>query len=168
MQVEQNFQILKNKLLSAPVLALSDFSKLFEVECDASITGIGAVLSQEGHPVSFHSEKLSPGQRNRITYEQGLYSVVRAFEVLFQREFILSTDHLALKQVNGTSNTNRMHARWISFLQKFEFTINHKSGKQNQVADALSRGCSLLTIRRTTVTAFDTIRGAYLEDEDFC
>lgn len=81
---------------------------------------------------------------------------------LVRREFILSMDHLALKQINGTTNTNRMHAWWFAYQQKFQFTIKRKAGKLNQVADAFSRS-SLLTILSSTITAFDS----YKDEEDF-
>lgn len=86
------FQTLKNKLQEAPLLALPDFSTIFEIEYDASILGKGAVLSQGDHPIAFHSEKFSLGRRNWTTNEQELYSA---------------------------TNTNRMHGRWISFLWRF-------------------------------------------------
>lgn len=154
---------LKNKLLTAPVLAFPDFNKIFEVECDASICGVGAVLSQNGqHPVAFHSEKLTDSRKNWTTYEQKLYVVVRACKVwelyLIQRKFVVLTDRVALKQINKTSDINRMHSRWFSFLQRFEFTIKHRSGVSKKVADALSRKNSLLTVLRVKVVAFDFLK----------
>jgi ribonuclease HI len=170
-EAERSFSIIKEKLCTTPVLALPDFDKLFEVGCDASIIGIGAVLSQEGRPVEFFSEKLGEARQKWSTYELELYAVLRALKVwehyLIQREFVLYTDHQALKFINSQNNLNRMHAWWVSYIQRFTFFLRHKSGKLNHVADALSRRATLLITMKAEMTRFECLKELYEEDEDF-
>lgn len=63
---DSSFETLKDKLSNTPVLGLPDFSQPFEVAVDASGIGIGAVLSQKGHPLEYFSEKLTPQDKNGV------------------------------------------------------------------------------------------------------
>ncbi|XP_026429996.1 uncharacterized protein LOC113326491 [Papaver somniferum] len=151
-EADNSFNALKEKLCSTPILALPDFSKPFQVDCDASIIGIGTVLSHEGHPVAYHSEKNSGTQKKWSTYELELLALVQALKqwhtYLIHQEFVINTDNHALKYLRNSSKVNRMHDRWLSTINKYTFSVKHKSGKLNQVADALSRRRHILaTIR---------------------
>ena len=67
-------------MVSASLLTLPAFAKTFEIECDASCIGIGAVFMQEGHLNSYFSEKLSGAALNYPTYDKEMYALVRALE----------------------------------------------------------------------------------------
>lgn len=82
-------------------------------------------------------------------------------EYLAQREFILYSDHEALKYIKGFSKLTRKHASWVNFLKQFNYTIKHKAGVHNKVADALA---SLLYMVCVEVTGFDSFKDWYKED----
>ena len=82
-------------------------------------------------------------------------------------EFILYSDHEALKYIQGQHNLNSRHAKWVEFLQSFHFTIKHKSGKLNQGADALSRRYLLLFHLDALILGFEHLKALYDDDEDF-
>ena len=71
---------MKQKVDELPILALLDFNKLFQVECDASGNAIGVVLSQVGKPVVFFSEKLNDAKRKYSMYDQEFYGIVQAMK----------------------------------------------------------------------------------------
>ncbi|KAL8103898.1 hypothetical protein AgCh_028192 [Apium graveolens] len=168
---EKSFKLLKEKLTIAPVLALPNFEKLFQVDCDASLVVIGAVLSQDERPVAYYSEKLSDARKKWTTYELELYVIYQSLKrweyYLIHQEFILFTDHQTLRNIKSNTNSNRMHQRWIDYIERFTFTVKHKSGQQNKVADALSRRASLLISMKAEVIGFDYLKDLYAEDEDF-
>lgn len=136
------FKLIKVKLTSAPLLLLPDFSLPFELSCDASKLGIGVVLQQSGQPIAYFSEKTSRPRLRYSTYDIEFYAVVRAVRhwrhYLFQQEFILYSDHEALKHLATQDGVYARHASWIAYLQQFTFVLKHRSGSSNRVADALS------------------------------
>ena len=102
---ERSFLDLKYSLTHAPILALPNFDKHFEVECDVSGVGIGTVLTQGGKPIAYFSEKLSGATLNYPTYDKELYALVRAMQTwqhyLLSKECIIHTDHKILQHLRG-------------------------------------------------------------------
>ncbi|XP_056852639.1 LOW QUALITY PROTEIN: uncharacterized protein LOC108835624 [Raphanus sativus] len=127
---ETSFQTLKEKLTNSPLLILPDFSKTFEIECDASGIGIGAVLMQDRRPIAYFSEKLSGATLNYATYDKELYALVRALQTwqhyLWPKEFVIHTDHESLKYLKGQSKLSKRHARWVEFIETFPYVIKYK------------------------------------------
>uniref|UniRef100_A0A1J3GDV5 RNA-directed DNA polymerase n=1 Tax=Noccaea caerulescens TaxID=107243 RepID=A0A1J3GDV5_NOCCA len=140
---EEAFHSLKEKLTNAPLLVLPDFTKTFEIECDASGISIGAVLMQDKKPIAFFSEKLGGSILNYPTYDKEFYALVRALQTwqhyLWPKEFVIHTDHESLKHIKGQHKLNKRHAKWIEFIETFPYVIKYKKCKDNVVADALSR-----------------------------
>ena len=139
---ETAFAGLKNALCNAPVLALPDLDRPFEVICDACGVGQGAVLLQDGRPIAFDGKRLSPAEQNYDIGEQELLAVLHALELwrcyLDGIEFTVVTDHspntyFATKALLGPQQT-----RWAERLSRFQFTWQYRPGRTN-VADPLSR-----------------------------
>ncbi|KAG8501187.1 hypothetical protein CXB51_003299 [Gossypium anomalum] len=108
--------------------------KTFEVECDASRIGIKVVLMQDGRPVAYFSEKLNGATLNYLTYDKEMYALIRALETwqhyLWQKEFVIHTDHEALKHLKGQTKLNKRHAKWVKYLESFPYVIKYKKGKK--------------------------------------
>ena len=144
---------------------------IIEVEVDASGKAIGDVLSQEGKHVVYFSKKLCDSRQKWSTYQQDFYSLVRALKqwenYLMGKEFLLYTDHQALKFLESQKNINKMLTRWLNFLQKFNFTIKHKTSKSNRIVDVLSKRATLLSTMASRVIAFDALKETYAIEDDF-
>nr|GEW80356.1 RNA-directed DNA polymerase [Tanacetum cinerariifolium] len=114
---------LKVKKTEAPVLSLPNFEWVFELDYDASGVGIASVLSQDGRPISFFSEKLSESRKKYTTYEKEFYAIVRALEhwrhYLISKEFILYSDNEASKCLVGDNIR-----QWDLVLLQAKFAYN--------------------------------------------
>lgn len=95
------FLALQKAITVAPVLALPDFSKPFILETDTSGTGIGAILSQDKHPIAYFSKKLNSSMQHKSTYVRELYAVTEAMakfrHYILGHKFIIRTDQQSLK-----------------------------------------------------------------------
>ena len=146
-ECDSAFNELKQKMLSNDVLAFPNFKKPFILATDASITGVGACLSQEVNgvlkPIGFAGRGLTSAERNYTTTEQECLAVIWAiqhFRVYLEGQaFELHTDHNALRYILTSRDPRGRIARWVTFLQQFTYTVKHVKGKENVVPDALSR-----------------------------
>jgi len=138
---DRAFQQIKTALVNAPVLAYPDFEKPFDLICDASDHGIGAVLLQDARPIAFLSKKFAPAEQNYSTTDKELLGVVESLKqwrcYLEGSEFTVHTDHNPNTYM-PTKTLNRRQARWSELFQHFNFKWKHKPGKDN-IADGLSR-----------------------------
>ena len=144
----KHFERLKNALAELPLLSHPRLDEPFTLQTDASKMAIGSVLLQRQpdgleRPIAFFSKKLDAAQQNYSTYKRECLAVVRAvhhFRVYLQAcEFEVKTDHYALKWLFSHDPEDGILGRWITELQCYKFKIIHIPGKQNCVADALSR-----------------------------
>lgn len=151
-ECEAAFQRLKTALSEAPVLAAPNHAKKFLVHTDASMFGLGAVLSQVGddgmeHPVAYLSRKLLPREVSYATIEKECLALVWALKklqpYLYGRPFTLMTDHNPLVWLNRVAGDNPRLLRWSLALQPYNFTLQYRPGKQNANADGLSRQTEL-------------------------
>jgi ribonuclease HI len=137
------FEALKEKLTTTSVLILPDVHKPFSVYCDASYTGLGCVLMQEGRVVTYSSQQLKVHEKNCPIHELELVTVVHALKTwrkyLYQQKCDVYTDHKSLKYILTQSKLNMRQRRWLKLIKDYELEIHYYPGKANVVADALSR-----------------------------
>uniref|UniRef100_A0A1J3E356 Transposon Ty3-I Gag-Pol polyprotein n=1 Tax=Noccaea caerulescens TaxID=107243 RepID=A0A1J3E356_NOCCA len=126
---------------------------------------------QEKKPIAFFSEKLGGATPNYPTYDKELYALVRALQTwqhyLWPKEFVIHTDHQSLRHLKSQQKLNKRHARWMEFVETFPYVIQYKKGKENVVADALSRRYALISTLDAKILGFEMIKGAYANDSDF-
>ncbi|GJU96916.1 putative nucleotidyltransferase, ribonuclease H [Tanacetum coccineum] len=140
---EEAFQTLKQKLCSAPILALPEGTEDFMVYCDASLKGYGAVLMQREKVIAYASRQLKVHEENYTTHDLELGAVVFALRLwrhyLYGTKCVVFTDHKSLRYILNQKELNLRQRRWIELLSDYDCEIRYHPGKANVVADALSR-----------------------------
>jgi hypothetical protein len=158
-------------LTTTPLLALPDFGKTFKIECDASGIGIGGMLMQEGRLIAYFNEKLSGPTLNYSVYDKELYALVRSLETwqhyLLPKKFVIHSDHESLKHLKSQLKLNKRHAKWSEFIESFSYIVKYKKGKDNVVADALSRRHVLLSQLDAKILELESIKDLYAIDSYF-
>lgn len=146
-EAQSAFEDIRSCLVSSPVLSCPDFNKPFTIACDASNVGVGAVLSQDADEgevvVAYGSRTLSRQEQNYSTTERECLAVIWAVErfrpYIEGTKFKIITDHYSLLWLNNLKDPQGRLARWALRLQPYDFELVHRKGKENVVADLLSR-----------------------------
>jgi hypothetical protein len=157
-ECNEAFEKLKVLLTTALVLAQPDIEKPFDVYCDASGSGLGCVLMQEGRVIAYASRQLRRHEEHYPTHDLELAAVVHALKIW--RHYLLGnichiyTDHKSLKYIFTQSDLNMRQRRWLELIKDYELEIHYHPGKANVVADALSRkvSCHCLTMKTSDIT----------------
>nr|GEZ34616.1 putative reverse transcriptase domain-containing protein [Tanacetum cinerariifolium] len=140
---EAVFQLIKQKLCSAPILALPKGSENFIVYCDASHKGLGAVLMQNKKVIAYASRQMKIYEKNNTTHDLELGAVVFALKMwrhyLHGTKCTVFTDHKSLQHILDQKELNMRQRRWLELLSDYDRDIRYHLGKANVIADALSR-----------------------------
>lgn len=145
-EYRQAFEILKLNIMKHPILKFPNFNKPFTLFTDASNYAIGAVLTQEGQPVCYASRSLNDHEKNYSVTDKEFLAIVWAVgyfrPYLWGNRFKIITDHLPIKYLNKRytgKEFSQRNQRWMLKLQEYKFDIEYLKGKENKVADFLSR-----------------------------
>ncbi|GJS60004.1 putative reverse transcriptase domain-containing protein [Tanacetum coccineum] len=139
---EAAFQLLKQKLCSALILALPEGSEDFVAYCDASIKGLGAVLMQRDKVIAYASCQLKIHEKNYTTHYLELRAIVFALKIwrhyLYGTKCTVFTNHNYLQHILDQKELNMKQRHWLELLSNYDCELRYHPGKPNIVADALS------------------------------
>uniref|UniRef100_A0A803N8Q4 RNA-directed DNA polymerase n=1 Tax=Chenopodium quinoa TaxID=63459 RepID=A0A803N8Q4_CHEQI len=140
---EDAFNGLKLAISSKLVLKLPEFDKSFEVHNDALGRAIGGVLVQDGHPIAFEGRKLKEAEEKYSAHEKEMLAVVHCLRTWrhyrLGTKFTVLTDNVANTFFQSQKTLSPKQARWMEFLEEYDFAWQYKPGRHNCVPDALSR-----------------------------
>jgi len=170
-QAEQAFQLLKQRLVQAPVLAVPNFDQSFVLETDASDCGIGAVLMQSGHPIAYLSKHLCPRNQALSVYEKECLAILMAIDkwrpYLQHKKFTIRTDHKSLLHLTEQRVTSKIQHKALIKLMDLDYHIQYKQGVNNAAADALSRCVSeaeVFAISECVPTWVQKLKDGYVDN----
>lgn len=143
----KEFEYLKGKLIDVSIIVAPDWSKSFEIMCDARGVALGSMIGQKRdnlfQPFYYASKALNGAQKNYTVTEQELLAVVYAFEKFWayqlETKVVVHTDHAALRYLMEKKDAKLRLIRWVLLLQEFDFKVKDQKEYENQVADHLSR-----------------------------
>ncbi len=145
-----SFDRLKTLLLSAPTLLYFKYDRETRLETDCSDLAAAGVLSQKcdsdgsWHPVAFYSKALQGAESHYEIHDKELLAVILGLkewraELISLSNFLIITDHKALEYFGVKRLLNERQIRWMDILSQFHYQITYRPGKENTIADILSR-----------------------------
>ncbi|PIK55614.1 Retrovirus-related Pol polyprotein from transposon [Apostichopus japonicus] len=146
-ECEEAFNALKVALTSTPILAFPTPSDKYILDTDASNESLGSVLSQiqggEERVIAYFSKSFSKAERRYCVTRKELYAIVASIKhfhhYLYGAEFLVRTDHGALRWLLNFKQPEGQIARWLEMLGTYNYEIQHRPGSKHGNADALSR-----------------------------
>ncbi|GJS08359.1 putative reverse transcriptase domain-containing protein [Tanacetum coccineum] len=134
-KAETTFQLIKQKLCSAPILALPKGSEDFIVYCNTLIKGLGVVLMQREKVIAYASRQLKIHEKNYTTHDLELGAVVFSLKIwrhyLYGTKFTMFTDHKSLQHILDQKELNMRQRRWLELLSDYDCEIRYHPRKVN-------------------------------------
>ena len=176
----ESYEALRDSLITEPVLVLPHLDRKFYLIADASQTTVGAVLMQkhEGRlrPVCYYSTSLPKARHSMAIHLKEMLAIVvgcnKWRHYLMYRPFEVVTDHRPLIHIMAQEKINWTQARWLDELALFDFEISYLPGKDNVVADLLSRpngsGIDASVLVPHIAVGNCLLCRTHLTDDEFC
>lgn len=147
---KEAWEALRTALTNAPILHHFDTDYETMVECDASDGVVSGVLSQRQkdklwHPIAYYTKTMKKAENNYPIHDKEMLAIIKAFETWraelegASRPTLVYSDHEALEYFMTTKKLSGRQARWAELLARYHFEIKYRPGRENTLADILSR-----------------------------